>query len=347
MTIIKEIYDLFEQLTQPAQIERVMQLMEMPNDWRPSKHTKLYNAKTEIVSWAEGKENGEDYRLERLKNLKTKIIFVIGEINLPSKQHRKESVEQKFAELLSSLNCDEQLKSFCQVLNSQSGGVFLIQAMHDEIQRWLVQRLVNYQPSLATGKQIYIKTQKHNVRWNFEAFWTEFNSVCKNPSCDSVIQELTELCKTKSIVITIYGLRLLNENNRRQLYNFWLRLWEQFRQLEKHSFLVLFLVEENNANCKLSPFKFIESTYVGEYQQNILLPPLDNISSTHVRSWLTTEQVISQLKIIFPKRNLNNIVEHYHFEEEEPLALLNEICQEVFQIQDGIAAIEPYWKLAG
>ena len=33
--------------------------------------------------------------------------------------------------------------------------------------------------------------------------------------------------------------------------------------------------------------------------------------------------------------------------EEQPSEVLEQICQTLFQIEDGIAAIEPYWKLAG
>ncbi len=33
--------------------------------------------------------------------------------------------------------------------------------------------------------------------------------------------------------------------------------------------------------------------------------------------------------------------------EETPLDMLEEICYTLFKLDNGIAAIEPYWKLAG
>ncbi|MFN6181574.1 MAG: hypothetical protein ACK4ZH_12850 [Dolichospermum sp.] len=74
---IQEIYDLFKKLNQQAQITRVSQLIGMPNDFRPSNYANLYEAKTAIVNWAEGYENGEEYRLQRLNKLKDIIKDII------------------------------------------------------------------------------------------------------------------------------------------------------------------------------------------------------------------------------------------------------------------------------
>ncbi|AFZ25438.1 hypothetical protein Cylst_3283 [Cylindrospermum stagnale PCC 7417] len=63
---LEEIYALFKKLTQSAQITRVAQLIGMPNDFRPSTYVNLFAAKTAIVDWAAGYENGDHFRLERL-----------------------------------------------------------------------------------------------------------------------------------------------------------------------------------------------------------------------------------------------------------------------------------------
>ncbi|BAY45968.1 hypothetical protein SAMD00079811_35750 [Scytonema sp. HK-05] len=73
---LQEIYDLFKKLTLSAQITRVAQFIGMPNDFRPSNYANLYQAKTAIVDWAEGDEEGEEYRLTRLNKLKDIILQV-------------------------------------------------------------------------------------------------------------------------------------------------------------------------------------------------------------------------------------------------------------------------------
>ena len=156
MEMIQEIYELFKKLNQQFQITRVMQLIEMPNGVRPPKYHDLDTAKTAIVDWAEGYENGEEYRLQRLNKLKNAIEDVIEGKNLSSNNSLEQSVEDKCANLLLSLNCYEQVDSFCNVLNSQSGGAFLIQANQEEIQRWLVKRLVYSHPKFTTAKKFFI-----------------------------------------------------------------------------------------------------------------------------------------------------------------------------------------------
>ena len=345
MEMIQEIYELFKKLNQQFQITRVMQLIKMPNGVRPPKYHDLDTAKTAIVDWAEGYENGEEYRLQRLNKLKNAIEDVIEGKNLSSNNSLEQSVEDKCANLLLSLNCYEQVDSFCNVLNSQSGGAFLIQANQEEIQRWLVKRLVHSHPKFTTAKKFFIKTQKHNMRYDFKNFWTEFNSICENPNRESVINELTNLCKTQSIIITIYGLRSLTPTSKRFFYDFWQDLWTSVCPLKPGCFLVLLVVEENNYNCSLlSPFKFVRPSNESE-DQNILLPPLEIISQNHVMEWLKIEEVRSQINSIYaaPEKYLNYL-DTVKWEQNEPIEMLEAICTTVFNMKNGIAEIESKWR---
>ncbi|MFN5953802.1 MAG: hypothetical protein ACK6A9_19675 [Dolichospermum sp.] len=342
--MIKEIYELFKKLNQPAQITRVAQLIGMPNDYRPLNYANLYDAKTAIVDWAEGYGNGEEYRSQRLNKLKDNIKYVIGEKNLSS----NDPVEDKCANLLLSLNCYEQVDSFCNVLNSQSGGAFLIQANQEEIQRWLVKRLVDSHSKFTTAKKFFIKTQKHNMRYDFNNFWTEFNSICENPNRKSVINELTNLCKTQSIIITIYGLRLLTSISKKFFYDFWQDLWTSVCPLKQGYFLVLLVVEENNYNCSLlSPFQFVSPSNESEDQQNILLPPLEKISQDHVKRWLKITEVRLQISSIYADgenylKYLDNTDKWK--ENNEPIEMLEAICKTAFNMRNGIAEIESKWR---
>jgi hypothetical protein len=185
------------------------------------------------------------------------------------------------------------------------------------------------------------------MRYEFNNFWTEFNSICKNPNCNSVIHELTNLCRTQSIIITIYGLRLLTEEAKNYFYDFWQKLWTNVHSLEQRCFLVLLLVEEYNYNCNLlSPFEFVSPTNESEYQQNqnILLPPLKKISQDHVTKWLEKSEVRSQINSIYAANEeyLNYLDYHVQWEQNEPIEMLEAICKKAFNMKNGIVTIEHY-----
>jgi len=334
--IIRKIYDLFGQLTEQAQIIRVMQLIEMPNDFRPSNYATSYEAKTAIVNWAKNQN--------KLNELKDEIEYVIGKRNLPSNDPSEQSFEHKCAELLYSLNCDEQRKSFCQFLNEQFGGAFLIEARHNEIQHWLVKCLTDYAQKSDKFSIFSIKV-KGKMRYDFDnGLLTELKDVCRIKTSQCVINELTNLGKTQSIIITIYGLRLLTDETKGRFYDLWLDLWERFRSSNQKSCLVLLLVEEDNCRSKLSPFRFLEENnwQGGQQPPSILLPPLTTIPETHVKTWLQTEEVDSQLKLIYASQSKVEFVKTYAWKENDPLNLLQEICVEAFNMQDGFASIESY-----
>ena len=112
--------------------------------------------------------------------------------------------------------------------------------------------------------------------------------------------------------------------------------------------LVLLLAEKNSSTVldKLYAFNFIEPPKINKSQSPISLTPLEEILNNDVAFWLGQENVYSSLNQ--EKEEIQSIVDNdIPNWQQEPLEVLEEICQTVFRIEDGIAAIEPYWKLAG
>ncbi|QIR40306.1 trypsin-like peptidase domain-containing protein [Tolypothrix sp. PCC 7910] len=264
------------------------------------------------------------------------------------------SSEQQIADSLLLLNYSTQEKNFREVMECQSEGAFLIRAKEERIQRWLVRRLAGCVPDFQRAQRFSIRIPNHPMRHNFEEFWSEFKlDSVNNPSCESVIQSLAKLSRDKSVIIAMYGLRFLEQEKMAQLHNFWVRLIEEVRSIprEKRYFrsrLLLLLAEGNSSNLlsKLSPFEFVEPTTVKESQYPFSLESLELISPIDVETWLAKEIVYSSLNKT-PEEVQTIVCNDIPNWDQEPSQVLEEICQTVFQIPDGIAAIEPYWKLAG
>jgi hypothetical protein len=97
---------------------------------------------------------------------------------------------------------------------------------------------------------------------------------------------------------------------------------------------------------KLHAFNFIEPPKINTSQYSISLTPLGAILKKDIITWLEQEKVYSSLNRT--DDDMQSIVDNdITTWQQEPLEVLEEICQTVFQIEDGIAVIEPYWKLAG
>ncbi|MDF5728782.1 MAG: CHAT domain-containing protein [Rhizonema sp. PD38] len=252
---------------------------------------------------------------------------------------REISQPQKIAELLLSLNYRDQERNFQDVINRQAEGAFLIQAEEEIIQHWLIRRLAGCVPDFTKAKIFLIKTDSYAIRSNSVEFWSAFQKECvDNRSCESVIHALAELCQRKSVIIAMYGLRVIEESKITQIHNFWLSLVKEVRSRDCHfrSKLILLIAQGNSTTVdQLHPFEF-----------SISLAPLEKILQSDAKTWLEQEKVYDPLNRLGV--NTQAIVRNdINTWDEEPSQMLEEICQTLFKISDGIAAIEPYWKLAG
>ncbi len=274
-----------------------------------------------------------------------------GDNSVPNSVITKPSSNQKIAELLYLLDYRNQEQEFKEAMARFKEGVFLVQSGEERIQRWLVRRLAGCIPDFEQAKKFSIRIPSHGMRRNFDAFWQELGrELGDNLTREMVIQELAKLCQQRSVIIALYGINSLDTEKIYKLYNFWSDLVQQVRSLPR-SFrfrLVLFLAEKNSSTLlnKLRPFNFIESSAINENQFSLSLTPLERILNHDVETWLAQDKVYKELNQ--GDDYVESIVNHdIPAWGEQPLDILDEICYTVFQIEDGIAAIESYWKLAG
>lgn len=269
----------------------------------------------------------------------------------PSEETQPSSVQQ-IAELLYLLDYKQQENNFRNAIGGcNKGGTFLVQTGEERIQRWLVRRLAGCVPDFEQAKKISIRVSSHPMRRNFDDFWQEFKQdLGDNLNRKTVIQGLAKFCETKSVIIIIYGLSSLDAEKVAQFHDFWSDLVEKVRstQCSFRSRLVLILAEKNRATVpnKLHPFTFVQPSKTNKTQYALKLEPLENIFRNDVRNWLAQGEVCNKLNLA--NNYLESIVDKdIPYWEEQPSEILEQICQTLFQIEDGIAAIEPYWKLAG
>ncbi|MFN6468222.1 MAG: caspase family protein [Nostoc sp. SerVER01] len=282
----------------------------------------------------------------------TKNNLQFYEHNLKEKITKIQSANQTVADLLWLLDYSTQEQVFKKVIQDCKERAFLVQTDEEKIQRWLVRRLGGCIGDFEQAKKYQVRIRSHQMRYDFDAFWQEFKqNIVNELNRENVIQGLANLCKQKSIIIAIYGLSFLEKEKIYQFYDFWSHLVNEVRSVEKRSFrshLILLLAEKTESNLleKLQPFNFIQLPTINEPQYCISLTPLEKILQKDVETWLCQTEVYDSLDLAGDC--LESIVENEIPNwSEKPLDVLEEICQSVFQIEDGIAAIETYWKLAG
>ncbi|AFY52644.1 ribosomal protein S6 [Rivularia sp. PCC 7116] len=280
----------------------------------------------------------------------------ILETNIPIVQPlvTEPSSNQKIAEILCLLDYKQQEQEFRSAIEECKEGAFLVQTGEERIQRWLVRRLAKCVPDFKQAYKLSIRIRSHPMRNNFDAFWQEFKQdLGENLNREMVIQGLAEFCKTKSVIIVIYGISCLDAEKVGKFYAFWSDLVEKVSSIPRsfRSRLVLILAEKNSATLsnKLLPFSFVQPISINEInetQSSLKLTPLQKILKKDVENWLAQEDVYSKLNQTddYVQSIVENDIPGW---EEKPLEILDEICYTVFQIENGITAIEPYWKLAG
>ncbi len=281
-----------------------------------------------------------------------KITFFCNPRFLNKNRTKTKCDKQEIADLLWLLDYSAQEQVFKEVTQNCKERAFLVQTDEEKIQRWLVRRLARCVSDFEHAKKYQIRIRSHQMRSDFDAFWQEFKQDIGNEiNRETVIQGLAELCKQKSIIIAIYGLSFLEPEKVLQFHDFWFDLVNQVRSRQRffRSHLVLFLAEENKNSVlnKLHPLKLIHPHTMNEPQAPIIhLTPLEKILQKDVTTWLGQQNVYDLLNLA--DEQAQSIVDQdIPNWSETPLAMLEEICCTLFKVEEGIAAIEPYWKLAG
>lgn len=301
------------------------------------------------------------------KRTKVKVAFMIptkvlikswNYLQSKISQSNEEATSQDFdsykvANLLMNLNYDEQKINFKKSMNQlKPGAAFLVRARDIEIQRWLVSSLSQIVPGYENSERITINASRFISRLNPD-LWQEFGKKLLIPknipkNRDTLIRSLAEICQKKSVIIAVYNFPKLREQIV-DLHQFWCDLLKEVKLLayrNPQSRLILFLTDDETENypSNITPFQLVETdkVQVNDFQKLILLAPLSQLTASETEGWFISDPVFNLLG----EEKVKRIVEQcLPFWQGEPLKMLNEICA-VFDFE-GIAEIEPYWKLAG
>lgn len=309
----------------------------------------------QIINALEEISTKEDNNTHNLLDLLKEIRELREEVKQERQEHSKtvntSSFHQRIAEILSLLNYSNQEQEFKNAIKQYKESVFLVRAEEENIQRWLVWRLAKFIPGFKQAQKISIRIRSHPMKYDFDAFWNEFKqNSANNLNRESVIQNLAELCQTKSIIIAIYGLSYLDREKLDQFYSFWSDLVYKVNSNPRsfRSRLVLILAEKNCATVtnKLLPFTFVQSSSINHAQCSVSLKPLKQIFKNDVENWLEQDEVYDEINQT--DDDIQSIIcNDISGWEEEPFEILYVICYRIFQIDDGIDTIQNYWKLTG
>jgi hypothetical protein len=238
-------------------------------------------------------------------------------------------------------------------LKLQRVSAFLIRGKDLNVQRWLVKRLARQIPNFENATKLeFLLSRRLDIRSDFEAFWVDFSEKLQTQANqDAVLRRLGELCREKPVILALYRFRWLEEDKVVRLYQFWEQLVQQVCHQKNpalRSRLILFLtdgVEESwQGNC---PFQFVAPIEAEYPRFSVALAPLRDILQSDVRGWLEADEVYSELvkQIEDPQQVEYLMRKDILTWSQEPQQVLDAICG-AFQLEEGIAEVEPYWKWA-
>lgn len=271
-----------------------------------------------------------------------------GAVASPAVQNKKQPTQpskpdpnrsQQVAELLWTLNCNEQVNEFKKASGlGNPAQAFAVQASEVSIQKWLVKRLTRDRESAA---KYPFGVAAHPMRWKFEAFWEDFARRLHLPTAEpeEVLQRLCEQSQTKPIMIAAYGLNTLPDVRDQLLQEFWKPLSARYCAQPPKSFrsrLYLFLSDE----------------LVGEDGLNhcpnvCLLPKLTEISVNDVKEWIARDEVYSLLSQLIQEEAIETEVsKRLPLWRTQPSQVIDHVC-DLFQLEHGRVEIERFWELAG
>ncbi|MEA5553293.1 hypothetical protein VB713_20345 [Anabaena cylindrica UHCC 0172] len=302
-----------------------------------------------------------DKLLEKIKQIN---LQVFNEFESCIFEHNTPTVitTETGLKLLRSLNYSTDESYFKELIKLKEVA-FLIQAPNVRVQNWLIERLIYHVPNSINARKNLIDFQSYAVSSSIENFWHEFKDISteENPNFTSIVDDLANLCQTKTIIIIMRKLNFLDQETIDKIFDFWHNLVNKVRSRKGskiQSRLVLLLIAEpteySNKFCSQEQkFNFIKPNLNRIKQKLIkntepkdifLLSPMDKLPPKDVQEWLQKNEVLSSLK--FNEQNhidklLNNVIPCWG---EVPENVIYNICENIFNFTNGIAEIETMWK---
>ncbi len=286
-----------------------------------------------------GKDEGRNGNLQYIKK-KIENKYSDFEYHIEDKNQTPDRNNQNIEKLLCSLDCETQKRTFQDRTRDHDNrrGVFLVKA-EKIIQPWFLWRLTKLIGDFENAQ--IIKTQiDSTMRFRFDNFWQNFAynlGIKGNVDRQVIIEKLTDYHKTKSVVIVVKRFEDLADNQFEELSSFWSDLFRSISDISRTSvekrklWFVLFLVsnEKNYTNNNNQADK--------EYPIPL---ELREIQTAEVENWLTENEDAFQAS----NYDLDVGYEMLDYHPTHPHSLIDDICRNVFKLNNGIADVEHYWK---
>ena len=252
-----------------------------------------------------------------------------------SKIWRIPDSEQTYRNLL-KLGYREQVRLFRSVINAHDVAAFLIHGSLGYGQRWLLNRLVvQYLPSLMTGKIIKIDVTCHVRKSNASAFWRELarrvGLESKQFSLPEIAERVYKWWQTQDVLLIFHKVEFMPESAFHELIqDFWLPLSARAKESLKEASqfkLLMFLVD--NEGCVADwDVPFVEKLDAGwKPDKPIKAPKIHEFSDKELTEWI--EDQYSDLPIKLTQEiddAVDTILENS--DKGIPEEVLMEICEQ-------------------
>jgi hypothetical protein len=263
-----------------------------------------------------------------------------------------DAVAKQLNDLLLNLNFRTEEAAFHERIDCLNKvGVFFAEINNHHAQAWLSHRLMKNNPVLKTahGRSIRVTS---SWRGEVDEFW---RWIAKDTNYDyskqhTILIQLCEQIREQSVFLAIYDVDKLRKTDLREiLTNFWLPLQTMIQEqsyLDGKDCVILFV-------GKIGWIEKMQDCLLIDNITNASLPVWGEVNAKHIESWLKPEEVrnfcerhsgkdYSQVLDFFDidqdKLNCNALL-------EEPYQVLDNICG-LLKLTNGIAELEPYWKIA-
>lgn len=191
---------------------------------------------------------------------------------------------------LLKLGYRQQTREFRRFIETYSTAAFLIHGSPEYGQRWLLNRLVvQYVPSIITGKIVRIDLSRISRRSDINALWRELGGrvgLGRQSTIPEIAERVYQWWRTQNVLLIFYDVDFISENFLHELIrDFWLPLATKVKETSaptRQFKLLMFLVDYDGcAGTWNIPF--------AEGHLSWKLPRISEFSEVELTNWLEYE----------------------------------------------------------
>ena len=272
---------------------------------RYSELQKQYDLLTEEIQFLRQSERTDDLSPRERFRLKRQIEEAEGEREQIGQQLKQKELEntsiasgENLYRTLLRLGYRKQIRLFRRLIEAESVAAFLIHGLPDYGQRWLLNRLVvQYVPSLLTGKVIKVNVSRKVRRNDVSALWREVAGRLglrgKQYTLSEIAKGVYQWLQTKNVLLILHDVETMPENSLCELIqDFWLplvsKVQEQPSQASKFKLLMFLIDYEGFVGDWEVPFaEKLNSNW--ESQTPLKAPMITEFSDNDLTDWIETE----------------------------------------------------------